>query len=349
MITTNQTDRLRRSLLDWYEQEGRSLPWRIRPEARAAGQIADPYTVWLSEIMLQQTTIPHATPYWTRFLKLWPHVKDLAAAQRDDVLREWAGLGYYARARNLHACAIIIATEFDGDFPDTLEALLALPGIGDYTANAILAAAFDKPASVVDGNVERVISRFCRVATPLPKAKAEIRKIAGSLADPHRSGDYAQAIMDLGATVCSPRKPDCGACPWNAMCEAHRVGDAERFPLKTKKKPRPVRYGTAWLIRQGDHVWLQQRSDEGLLGGMMEVPSTGWETEPAEPSPPFDSTWVRRGEVKHIFTHFELRLDVQETDVSPDWVSGVGGWVAPENLGRQALPTVMRKVITLMR
>jgi A/G-specific adenine glycosylase len=349
MMKADEIFALRQSLLDWYDREGRSLPWRIRPEDRAAGQIADPYAIWLSEIMLQQTTVPHATPYWIRFLQLWPRIQDLALAQRADVMREWAGLGYYARARNLHACAKAITEEYGGCFPDTIEALKALPGIGEYTANAILAAAYDKPASVVDGNVERVISRFCRVETPLPKAKTTIRKIAASLADPSRSGDYAQAIMDLGATVCSPRSPNCGACPWNTGCEANLTGDAERFPVKIRKKPRPVRYGTAWLVRKGEHVWLRQRSDEGLLGGMMEVPSTCWEAEPVDQSPPFIASWTRLGEVKHVFTHFELRLSVQEADVATDWIPNTGRWVGPEDMSQQALPSVMRKIITLMR
>lgn len=341
--------RLRRTLLDWYDREGRTLPWRVRPEDRAAGRIADPYAVWLSEIMLQQTTVPHATPYWLRFLDLWPAVSDLAAAPREDVMREWAGLGYYARARNLHACAQVVATEHGGRFPDTLDGLRALPGIGEYTANAILAAAFDKPSSVVDGNVERVMTRLHAVETPLPAAKPEIRRLAAAIASPDRPGDYAQAIMDLGATVCTPRSPDCRACPWDFACAAQAAGRPTRYPLKAKKKPKPVRHGIAWLVRSPQGLWLRRRPDKGLLGGMTEVPSTDWaETPPAE-APPFDAHWTDRGEVRHVFTHFELTLSVREADAAPDWQPQDGYWVADGALGGEALPSVMRKVVKLRR
>ncbi|WP_291844834.1 A/G-specific adenine glycosylase [Maricaulis sp.] len=346
MSKTSPIARLRRELLAWYDREGRSLPWRIRPEARASGAVADPYAIWLSEIMLQQTTVPHATPYWHRFLALWPRVEDLAAAPRDDVLREWAGLGYYARARNLHACAIEVAGRHGGMFPDTMEGLRALPGVGDYTANAILAAAFDRPASVVDGNVERVITRLYRVATAMPKAKPEIRTLAGAIADPERSGDYAQAIMDLGATVCTPRSPDCAACCWRFACAAAAAGDMERYPVKAPKKTRPIRRGTAWLVRRAGHVWLRRRSDTGLLGGMTEIPSSAWsETETATPDPPFEAEWTRRGEIRHVFTHFELRLDVHESEAGAGWEPETGYWAAETALDAEALPSVMRKVL----
>jgi len=341
--------RLRETLLDWYDREGRSLPWRIRPEARAAGRVADPYAIWLSEIMLQQTTVPHATPYWFRFLDLWPRVRDLAAAPREDVMREWAGLGYYARARNLHACARFVADELGGVFPDTLDGLKALPGVGEYTANAILAAAFDKPASVVDGNVERVVTRLRRVQTPLPRAKPEIRRLAGEIASPERPGDYAQAIMDLGATVCTPRTPDCAACPWAFGCAGYREGDAQRYPLKEKKKARPVRHGIAWLVRGPRGLWLRQRPDKGLLGGMTEVPSTEWaEGEPLA-VPPFQGDWADRGEVRHVFTHFELRLRVREASPVSGWEPEDGFWAEEGALDAQALPSVMRKVVAVRR
>ncbi|WP_300545716.1 A/G-specific adenine glycosylase [Maricaulis sp.] len=345
MTPSDQIDRLRSTLLDWYDREGRTLPWRVRPEDRARGRVADPYAVWLSEIMLQQTTVPHATPYWFRFLDLWPRVDDLAAAPRADVMREWAGLGYYARARNLHACAGAVSEDHDGRFPDTLEGLRALPGIGEYTANAILAAAFDKPASVVDGNVERVITRLYRINTPLPKAKPEIRRLASAIASPDRPGDYAQAIMDLGATVCVPRTPGCAACPWAFACEARAAGDMSRYPLKEKKKPKPVRRGIAWLVRSPKGVWLRQRPDKGLLGGMMEVPSTPWGEAEPEGDPPFAGEWADRGEVRHVFTHFELRLSVREAAALPDWEPDEGGWVREKALEREALPSVMRKVV----
>ena len=347
MSDTKDIDSLRQTLLDWYDREGRRLPWRIRPEDRAAGREADPYAVWLSEIMLQQTTVPHATPYWFRFLELWPRVEDLAAAPREDVMREWAGLGYYARARNLHACARHVAEELGGVFPDTLDGLKALPGIGDYTANAVLAAAFDGPGSVVDGNVERVITRLYRLETPLPRAKPEVRRLAGAIASPDRPGDYAQAIMDLGATVCTPRSPDCTACPWSFACDAHAAGEMTRYPLKDKKKPKPVRLGTAWLVRGEQGLWLRRRPDKGLLGGMVEVPSTSWAAAPPDEAPPFEADWVSRGEVRHVFTHFELRLDVRETTPASDWQPEDGYWAAEDQLDKQGLPSVMRKVVKL--
>lgn len=299
--------------------------------------------------MLQQTTVPHATPYWFRFLDLWPRVEDLAAAPRDDVLKEWAGLGYYARARNLHACAQVVATDLGGQFPDTLKGLLALPGIGDYTANAILAAAFDRPASVVDGNVERVISRVYRLETPLPKAKPEIKRIAAQHADPDRSGDYAQAIMDLGATICSPRSPMCERCPWSAECSGRAAGDQTRYPLKEKKKAKPVRRGTAWLVNRNGRIWLRKRPDQGLLGGMTEVPSSEWSESPPEVAPPFTADWQDRGEIRHVFTHFELRLEVREAEARADWDPGSGYWRETQHLGDEALPTVMRKVLKQRR
>ena len=350
MSQTLPIARLRRDLLAWYDREGRSLPWRIRPEARASGAVADPYAIWLSEVMLQQTTVPHATPYWHRFLALWPRVEDLAGAPRDDVMREWAGLGYYARARNLHACAIEVATAHGGHFPDTMEGLRALPGIGDYTANAILAAAFDKPASVVDGNVERVMTRLNRIPTAMPKAKPEIRRLAGEIADPARSGDYAQAIMDLGATVCTPRSPDCGACCWRFACAAQKAGDMESYPVKAPKRAKPVRYGTAWLVRRDGWTWLRQRSDNGLLGGMTEVPSSDWSETPAGPTtPPLAADWVLRGEIRHVFTHFELRLVVHECEAAAGWQPETGYWAADAALDNEALPSVMRKVLAVRR
>ena len=252
---------MRAALLGWYDREGRTLPWRIRPEHRAAGRTADPYAVWLSEIMLQQTTVAHATPYWERFLARWPSVEALAASPREDVLAAWAGLGYYARARNLHACAEVVAGALGGRFPEDLEALRALPGVGEYTANAIRAAAFDKPASVVDGNVERVITRVFAIETPLPRAKGQIKRLAATLADPDRPGDYAQALMDLGATVCTPKSPACARCPWSRACAAHAAGTETRYPIKAKKAPKPVRHGVCFHVTSPDGLWLRRRSD----------------------------------------------------------------------------------------
>lgn len=348
MLDEEKTLALRTALLDWYDTQGRALPWRLRPEDRLAGRIADPYAIWLSEIMLQQTTVPHATPYWIRFLKLWPDVHQLAAADRDAVMREWAGLGYYARARNLHACAQTVSGDLDGVFPSELAALKALPGIGDYTANAIRAAAFDLPASVVDGNVERVMSRMFRIQTPLPRSKPEIKRRAGALADPVRPCDYAQAVMDLGATVCMPKSPNCAICPWQDVCAARAAGDVLDYPRKDKKKPNPVRRGRAWLVRRSDGaVWLRTRPDAGLLGGMREVPSSPWlESAPdKDPVPPFHGAWRARGEIKHVFTHFELRLDVYEAPAAAGWEPDEGEWVTETGLDREALPSVMRKVL----
>lgn len=346
MFTDTDISAMRRELLDWYDREGRSLPWRIRPEDRVRGAQADPYAVWLSEIMLQQTTVPHATPYWLRFLELWPQVEDLAEAPRDRVMKEWAGLGYYARARNLHACAQAIAGQHAGQFPDTLDELKALPGIGDYTANAIRAAAFDKPASVVDGNVERVISRVYRLSTPLPKAKPEIKRIAARHADPDRPGDYAQAIMDLGAVICMPRNPVCDRCPWQDRCSGRAKGDAVRYPLKQAKAPKPVRRGIAWLVRRDDCIWLRRRPDEGLLGGMAEIPSTDWlDSAPDSNTAPFDADWRHEGEVKHVFTHFELRMDVRAAEAGPDWQPESGYWQSVDRLEDEALPSLMLKIL----
>lgn len=338
--------RMRRELLDWYDRSGRALPWRIRPEDRAAGRVADPYAVWLSEIMLQQTTVPHAAPYWRRFLDRWPTVGALAAAPDDAVLTEWAGLGYYARARNLIACARQVA-ETGGEFPETIEGLKALPGIGDYPANAILAAAFDKPASVVDGNVERVMTRVFRIETPLPKAKKEITAIAGELADPDRPGDYAQAIMDLGATICTPRSPACGICPWRPDCAAQKAGVQTDYPRKTPKKPKPERQGIVWRVERDGAVWLRKRPDSGLLGGMMEVPGTEWTSGVPDGAPPFDADWQALPEVRHVFTHFALRLDVRRADAPEGWQPETGIWAELDRLGAYALPSVFRKVLVL--
>ncbi|MCC5996159.1 MAG: A/G-specific adenine glycosylase [Oceanicaulis sp.] len=356
ILTRDDAPALRAALLTWYEREGRTLPWRVRPEDRARGVTADPYAVWLSEIMLQQTTVPHATPYWSRFLALWPSVHDLAAAPRDEVMAEWAGLGYYARARNLHACAQVVSNALDGVFPGDLEALRALPGIGEYTANAIRAAAFDLPASVVDGNVERVITRLFAITALLPGAKGVIRDHAARLADPVRPGDYAQAIMDLGATVCTPRGPACAACPWAGACAARAAGEAERYPVKAAKKARPVRHGLAFVILRGARgrreVYVRPRPDKGLLGGMLEAPGSDWIGDVSalpsvETAAPARLGWRKAGAVSHVFTHFALELDVYAADAPPGWrgPDASGRWVAAEPLSVSGLPSVMKKAV----
>ena len=335
-------------LLAWYDRHARVLPWRVR-----APLLADPYRVWLSEIMLQQTTVAAVGPYFAAFTSRWPTLEALARAPLDDILSAWAGLGYYARARNLHRCAQVVAERHGGRFPDSEEALRALPGVGAYTAAAIMAIAFDKPAVVVDGNVERVMARMFAIGEALPGAKPKLRAAAASLAPQRRSGDYAQAVMDLGATVCTPRSPRCVLCPWTARCAARRRGDVEAFPVKAPKKQRPRRRGIAFmLLRDDGAVWLRRRAERGLLGGMLEVPSTPW--EPSLPdaadalkSAPMSRPWrATPGKVVHVFTHFELELDVWIAKADERCAAdNYGVWIEPAKLGRAAIPSVMRKVL----
>jgi A/G-specific adenine glycosylase len=306
---------IRRPLLDWYDAGARDLPWRVRPQARAAGVRADPYRVWLSEVMLQQTTVPHATPYFLKFTARWPTVTDLAAAPDADVMAAWAGLGYYARARNLLACARAVARDHAGVFPDTEEGLRALPGLGAYTAAAVGAIAFDRPTNVVDGNVERVMSRLFAVEQPLPEAKPELKRLAAALVRDDRPGDWAQALMDLGATVCRPKQPLCDRCPVAAHCAALATGAPETFPRKTAKAARPHRYGVAYVLTRGDEVALVRRPPKGLLGGMLALPTSEWRPDrwsdaEALAVAPADAAWRGVGEVEHGFTHFTLTLQL---------------------------------------
>ena len=333
-------------LLRWYDAHARRLPWRARK-----GETPDPYAVWLSEIMLQQTTVAAVGPYFTRFLARWPDVAALARAPQDDVMREWAGLGYYSRARNLHACARKVSSEYGGNFPDTVDSLMALPGIGPYTAAAIAAIAFGKSATVVDGNVERVVARLFNIETPLPAAKPDIRAKAATLTPQRRAGDFAQAMMDLGATLCTPKRPSCERCPIAGLCDARAGGTQAHRPARAAKKPRPVREGACfWLMRDG-HVWLRRRPDKGLLGGMMEVPGTPWAEgkaaftgEPLDHAP-FDAAWTRvPGLVEHTFTHFHLELAVFTARTRRKHIAGEGLWVPIDDLAGEALPSVMRKV-----
>lgn len=337
-------------LLTWYDRHARRLPWRTPP----GGPAPDPYGVWLSEVMLQQTTVAAVIPYYTRFLELWPRVGDLAAAPQERVLTEWAGLGYYARARNLHKCAQVVAADHDGVFPDTEEALRALPGIGAYTAAAVAAIAFGRRATVVDGNVERVMARLFAVTEPLPDSKAELKRLADTLTPDTRCGDYAQAVMDLGATVCTPRSPSCLACPWREPCRARAEGIAEQLPKKVRKTAKPVRRGVAfWVVDRDGRALLRKRPDEGLLGGMTEVPSTPWrEGEPWTPeeavahAPVPAAGWrPLPGLVRHTFTHFHLELAVVTAVLPGGGDPAAGRWVDVTEFGDQALPTVMRKVV----
>ena len=342
--------RMREALLAWYDAQGRTLPWRVRPEDRAAGRTADPYRVWLSEIMLQQTTVAAATPYYRRFLERFPDVGSLAAAPLNDVLSAWAGLGYYARARNLHACANAVAAA-GGEFPRTETELLKLPGVGPYTAAAIAAVCFDTPANVVDGNVERVIARLFAVEEALPRAKPALRALAAPLADPRRPGDYAQAVMDLGATICTPRSPRCSQCPWGAACAARAAGDPERYPIKAAKRAKLSRRGVAYFVTRDGAAWLRRRDLSGLLGGMAELPTTKWvggdDGAQLHDAAPVDADWREAGTVRHVFSHFALELKVlaaRSGDASP---AGDGWWHPIDDLDNAGLSSVMLKAARL--
>jgi A/G-specific adenine glycosylase len=306
---------IRAALLSWYDANARDLPWRVRPAARAARGPADPYRVWLSEVMLQQTTVPHATPYFLKFTARWPTVLDLAAVEDGELMAAWAGLGYYARARNLLACARAVARDHAGVFPDTEEGLRGLPGLGPYTAAAVSAIAFDRPANVVDGNVERVMARLFAVEATLPDAKPELKRLAAGLVADARPGDWAQALMDLGATICRPKAPLCDHCPIAAACAALATGEAETYPRKTKKADRPHRYGVAYVLTRGTEVALVRRPPKGLLGGMLALPTSDWRAErwsetEALASAPAEAPWRGVGEVEHVFTHFSLTLQL---------------------------------------
>jgi A/G-specific adenine glycosylase len=343
------------ALLSWFDRHRRVLPWRAPP-----GEDADPYRVWLSEIMLQQTTVKAVGPYYLRFVAQFPSVAKLAEADIEDVLKLWAGLGYYARARHLHACAKAVATR--GAFPDREEELLELPGVGPYTAAAIAAIAFDRKASPVDGNVERVVTRLFTVEQELPNAKPAIRRLAADLTPARRPGDFAQAMMDLGATVCTPKAPACGRCPFAGSCAAHARGDAETFPRKKKKPERRLRRGAAFVaIRTDGNVLVRRRAAKGLLGGMTEVPTTAWSTDfvvahataeaPKFPPPrgagTRDVSWHRvPGVVTHVFTHFPLELIVLRARLPKSAVAPEGmRWIGREDIAGAALPSVMRKVL----
>jgi A/G-specific adenine glycosylase len=335
------------ALLDWYDRHRRHLPWRSPP-----GRAADPYHVWLSEVMLQQTTVKAVGPYYAKFLGLWPTVAALAASPLDEVLKAWAGLGYYARARNLHACAVAVAREHGGRFPDTEEGLRALPGIGGYTSAAIAAIAFDRRAVAIDGNIERVVARLFAIETELPAAKAEIRARADALLPSMRFGDFTQALMDLGATICTPKKPACGICPWMDACVARGRDDVESFPRKAPKVEGKLRRGASFVVTRVDgFVLVRTRPSKGLLGGMTEVPSTAWthdfNEDDALTHAPLKAKWRKLpGMVEHGFTHFPLQQSVYVAEVpvktkAPDGMR----WVAASELHGEALPNVFRKVV----
>ena len=344
---TLSTGALRGRLLDWYDANARALPWRVGPADRARKVAPDPYRVWLSEVMLQQTTVPHATAYFLDFTRRWPTVEALAAAPEAEVMAAWAGLGYYARARNLIACARAVARDHGGKFPGAEAALLGLPGVGPYTAAAVASIAFDRPANVVDGNVERVMSRLYAVEAPLPDSKAELKALAGALVTAERPGDWAQALMDLGATICRPKSPLCDRCPLADACQARLTGAPDAYPRKVAKPERPRRHGAAYVLISQGHVALVRRPPRGLLGGMLGLPTTDWRATALAVSDtraqaPLGEAWRNLGPIEHVFTHFALTLEVWrgETatrDTSFEWL--------PLDEAARSLPSVFAKAL----
>lgn len=331
-------------MLAWYDQHARTLPWRVSPADRRRGIRPDPYRIWLSEIMLQQTTIAAVARYYARFTSLWPTVRELAAAPLEAVLVEWAGLGYYARARNLHACANAVISEHRGKFPVTSADLRALSGIGPYTSAAIAAIADDEPVAVIDGNVDRVMARYLALPVPVREAKGLIRN-AVQAAVPSRAGDFAQALMDLGATVCTPRAAYCMLCPLHGGCLGARLQPLD-YPVKPAKPERPTRHGHAFVIRDADgDVYLQTRAETGLLAQMTETPVSPWGPGLAAPDFPFAAAWRHHGQIVHVFTHFRLELEIwSATAADPSALTG-GWWADPRELGAEALPSVFRKAL----
>jgi len=334
-------------LLGWYDANARILPWRAPPGTNAA----DPYAVWLSEIMLQQTTVQAVAPYFARFLARWPSVHALASAAEEDVMAAWAGLGYYARARNLMACARAVSRDHGGRFPDNEDDLRDLPGVGAYTAAAIAAIAFGRRAVVIDANVERVIARLFAMAEPLPAIRRAIRMAADSITPDARAGDFAQAMMDLGSSLCSVRQPACLACPLRNACRAHAQGIAEKLPVKAPKKPRPQRHGTAWWIERNGHVWLARRPKGGMLGGMMAFPDDGWRarTDGDGTLPAGCLAEAPLGTVDHVFTHFALRLTLRRAVLSGNDPPPDGRWWPIDRLDEAGLPTLFAKAAALCR
>ena len=339
------------ALLEWYARHARTLPWRVGPADRQVGERPDPYRVWLSEVMLQQTTVKAVKDYFHDFTTRWPTLDALAAAPLDDILTRWAGLGYYSRARKLKACADELMKSHGGRFPETAAALQQLPGIGPYTSAAIASLVFDEPIAVVDGNVERVFSRLHRIETPLPAAKEIVRQMVTDVLPFDRPGEFAEATMDLGATICTPKKPACGLCPFSTICAARLHDTPERFPIKAPKAEKPTRTGTVFAaLRSDGAVLLRKRPERGLLGAMAEVPGTNWSKKrgdiPSE-EPPFDGEWrTCPSRVRHTFTHFHLELIVERLTV-PDHLPAPDGywWASLSALDQEPLPSVMLKVI----
>lgn len=354
MAGSNKTDNrpdedinnFRKKVLSWYDKNRRTLPWRV-----LKGQTVEPYHVWLSEIMLQQTTVVTVGPYFYKFIERWPTIDDLAKAKQEDVLHEWAGLGYYARARNLYKCAQIVANDLNGQFPEHEAELKKLPGIGDYTAAAIASIAFNKPANVVDGNIERIMARLYAIQEPLADSKKHLKELAGSLTDnqKNRSGDYAQALMDLGATVCTPTSPKCGVCPVKNYCTAKHQNMTKEIPVKKLKKAKPQKYGNVyWISNDNNDVLFVRRSEKEMLGGMIGLPTTSWDIDDAKTS-------KTKLSIRHGFTHFDLTLYIQTLKHPKEHEMGIippendHFWVASSEIGQLGLPTLFSKVVKLMK
>ncbi len=345
-------DCLHTRLLTWYDRHARNLPWRISPQDGKSGVVANPYHVWLSEVMLQQTTVATVKSYFEKFVRQWPTVEALAASEPDDVMKAWAGLGYYSRARNLKACADIVATQLGGRFPQSAAELQKLPGIGAYTSAAIAAIAFGHNEPVVDGNIERVSCRLRADDTPLPAAKANCRQFMEENSPDNRPGDFAQAMMDLGATICTPKSPACALCPLQSDCAAYKDGTQLQFPVKAAKKPKPTRIGAAFVAERDDGaIWLTKRPEKGLLGGMATVPTTAWTAaqngETSSTAAPVEADWLHQGIIRHTFTHFHLELTVWSGKV--ETMAGEGWWSPQTAIASEALPTVFKKVIVAVR
>lgn len=334
------------AVLGWYDRHARTLPWRVSPADRARGVMPDPYRVWLSEVMLQQTTVAAVGRYYARFTALWPTVADLAAAPLEAVLVEWAGLGYYARARNLHACAVAVVERFGGAFPTASEQLLTLPGIGAYTAASVSAICADERIAVVDGNVDRVLARYIALDVPVREEKDVIRATVQA-AVPERAGDFAQALMDLGATICAPRQASCLLCPLEPECIGAKLNPLV-YPVKPEKAERPTRYGHAFVMRDADgDVYLRTRAEKGLLAKMTETPGSAWTSESQEVVHPLAAEWHRAGQVIHVFTHFRLELEVWTAVVPDTTLLTEGWWTDPRELDNEALPSLFRKVLAI--
>ncbi|WP_169567834.1 A/G-specific adenine glycosylase [Sneathiella limimaris] len=350
-------DRFPEKILTWYDEHARELPWRSQ-----GGERPDPYHVWLSEIMLQQTTVATVGPYFQKFLDQWPTVKHLALAPLDDVLTAWAGLGYYARARNLHKCAGVVWHNYGGQFPGSEDELLTLPGVGPYTAAAIAAIAFDEPAVVIDGNIERIICRVFQLEETLPAGRPVIKEHAATVTPKDRPGDYAQALMDIGSRICRPKKPACDRCPVTDLCHVSGQEIAEAYPKKAPKKVKPVKSAfVLWIENEKGEVLMRRRPEKGLLGGMMEFPSTDWTEGESQPSEvgqlkvelgleADENVQAVAQEVVHTFTHFQLKLSPQIYQVAADQVrpSNQLQWIAPTGFGDIALPTLMNKVVKVV-